>query len=117
VYQQVKNKLPFKYEDLGEQQLKNIPEPVRVWRVRWEESDSPQSKVQSLKGKVERQKPRKVSPSAFVFVLAVVVLVAGIIAVRYFPVSTPSTKHPTPKSNHRRLAHSPCHPECNEGSL
>jgi adenylate cyclase len=33
VYEQVKNKLALKYEDLGEQQVKNIAEPVRVWRV------------------------------------------------------------------------------------
>lgn len=33
VYEQVKNKLPLHYEDLGEQQVKNIAEPVRVWRV------------------------------------------------------------------------------------
>src|SRR5215813_12122450 len=33
VYQQIKNKLALAYEDLGEQRLKNIAEPVRVWRV------------------------------------------------------------------------------------
>jgi adenylate cyclase len=34
VYDQVKGKLPCAYTDLGEQQLHNIPEPVRVYRVR-----------------------------------------------------------------------------------
>ena len=29
----VKGKLGFDYEDLGEQTLKNIPEPVRAYRV------------------------------------------------------------------------------------
>src|SRR5262245_12612922 len=33
VYQQLKNKLTLVYEDLGPQTLKNIAEPVRVWRV------------------------------------------------------------------------------------
>jgi adenylate cyclase len=33
VYQQLKNKLALSYEDLGAQTLKNIAEPVRVWRV------------------------------------------------------------------------------------
>src|SRR6266852_927575 len=33
VYEQVKNKLALQYEDQGEQQVKNIAEPVRVWRV------------------------------------------------------------------------------------
>jgi adenylate cyclase len=96
VYQQVKNKLPLTYQDLGEQQLKNIPEPVQVWRVRWEGSDSPQSPVHSAKVKVESPKPRRVGTSVFVSVLVSVVLVAGIIAVRYFPVSTPSTQPLTP---------------------
>src|SRR5262249_7472578 len=30
---QVKGKLPYSYADLGEQRLRNIPEPVRVYRV------------------------------------------------------------------------------------
>jgi TolB-like protein/Flp pilus assembly protein TadD len=33
VYDQVKNKLGFEYEFLGEQEVKNIAEPVRVYRV------------------------------------------------------------------------------------
>ncbi|HJY80934.1 MAG TPA: adenylate/guanylate cyclase domain-containing protein [Candidatus Binatia bacterium] len=36
VYEQIKNKLTLHYEDLGEQVLKNIAEPVQVWRVRIE---------------------------------------------------------------------------------
>jgi adenylate cyclase len=49
VHDQVKNKLALTYEDLGEQQVKNIAEPVRVWRVQTEESASPKSQVQSPK--------------------------------------------------------------------
>ena len=33
VYQEVKSKLALGYEDLGEQKLKNIAEPLRVYRV------------------------------------------------------------------------------------
>src|SRR5881398_2593023 len=36
VYDQVKNKLALDYEDLGVQAVKNIAEPVRVYRVRIE---------------------------------------------------------------------------------
>jgi adenylate cyclase len=86
VYDQVEHKLPFRYEYLGEQQVKNIRKPVRAYRGRWEEAESPQSKVQSLKGKVESPQPRRVGTSVSVLV------VAGIIAVRYFPVSPPSTQ-------------------------
>ncbi len=34
VHDQVRDRLPFHFEDLGEQQVKNIARPVRVWRVR-----------------------------------------------------------------------------------
>ncbi|MDJ0610562.1 MAG: adenylate/guanylate cyclase domain-containing protein [Kiloniellales bacterium] len=33
VYDEVRNKLPLGLEDLGEQEVKNIPEPVRAYRV------------------------------------------------------------------------------------
>jgi adenylate cyclase len=33
VHEHTRNKLSLQYEDLGEQQVKNIAEPVRVWRV------------------------------------------------------------------------------------
>ncbi|NIM98214.1 MAG: tetratricopeptide repeat protein [candidate division Zixibacteria bacterium] len=36
VYEEVKGKLGLEYEYLGEQAVKNIPEPVRVYRVRME---------------------------------------------------------------------------------
>jgi adenylate cyclase len=36
--EQVRGKLPLVYEDLGEQALKNIPNPVRAFRVRIEDS-------------------------------------------------------------------------------
>src|ERR1700719_3213992 len=34
VHDQVRDRLPFIFEDLGEQQVKNIARPVRVYRVR-----------------------------------------------------------------------------------
>lgn len=33
VYGQIRNKLPWGYEDLGEHAVKNIPEPVRVYKI------------------------------------------------------------------------------------
>jgi len=38
VYQQLRNKLALTYEDLGARTLKNIAEPVRVWRVVMDEA-------------------------------------------------------------------------------
>jgi adenylate cyclase len=34
VYDHVRDRLPFAFEDIGEQQVKNISRPVRVYRVR-----------------------------------------------------------------------------------
>jgi adenylate cyclase len=41
VYDQVKNKLALAYEDLGPQTLKNVREPVRVYRVKAGADDAP----------------------------------------------------------------------------
>src|SRR5712692_1405217 len=54
VYEQVKNKLALSCEDLGEQTVKNIVEPVRVWRIRLEEAESPKSEVRSPESKGDR---------------------------------------------------------------
>ncbi len=40
VYEEVRNKLSANFEDLGERQVKNIPEPVRVYRWTGEAADS-----------------------------------------------------------------------------
>src|SRR5262249_38789326 len=34
VHEQIRDRLALRYEDLGEQSVKNIARPVRVWRVR-----------------------------------------------------------------------------------
>src|SRR5712675_1348504 len=41
VYDHVRDRLPFVFEDLGEQQVKNITRPVRVYRVRDTAAKSP----------------------------------------------------------------------------
>src|SRR5215469_12527348 len=38
VYDHVRDRLPFVFEDLGEQRVKNIARPVRVYRIRFTES-------------------------------------------------------------------------------
>ena len=44
VHDQVRDRLPFAFEDLGEQQVKNIARPVRVYRVR----DTPAKSTSTL---------------------------------------------------------------------
>ncbi|MET1027635.1 MAG: adenylate/guanylate cyclase domain-containing protein [Dongiaceae bacterium] len=39
VHEQVRNKLPFTYEDLGPCKVKNVAKPVRALRVRWDGQD------------------------------------------------------------------------------
>jgi adenylate cyclase len=89
VYQQVKHKLSVQYQDLGEQTLKNIPEPVRVWRVVLEEAYKPQSTVQSAKVKGESPKPRRVGTNVLVsvFVFVSVLLIAGLVIFRFSSLS------------------------------
>src|SRR5437879_5940552 len=45
VYEHIKNKLALGYEYLGEQTVKNIAEPVRVWRVVMGEKVAPEATV------------------------------------------------------------------------
>ncbi len=87
VHEHIKNKLRLAYEDLGEQVVKNIAEPVRVWRVQAEESESPKSQVQSPKSKIEGPKSRRVGTAHRPWVVGGVgglLLIAGtILATRY----------------------------------
>src|SRR5438874_3408222 len=48
VHDQVRDRLPFVFEDLGEQQVKNIARPVRVYRVRDAAATSPPATQPSL---------------------------------------------------------------------
>jgi adenylate cyclase len=60
VYDQVKNKLALKYENLGEQTVKNIAEPVRVFRIQTEQDSASQKAEDSAnqKAKVKGQKSK-----------------------------------------------------------
>jgi adenylate cyclase len=105
VYDQVKTKLTLGYEWLGEQTVKNIVEPVRVWRVRLDEAGasgeagSPKFEVQGPKSKVQGPKPRRVGtvylPRAAALAATGILLLVGIIvAVQYL-----SLRPPVPSAN------------------
>src|ERR1700752_3019806 len=51
VYDQVRDRLPFVFEDLGEQQVKNIARPVRVYRIREAAPKAPAQPVLPLPDK------------------------------------------------------------------
>src|SRR5512136_2478474 len=57
-YQQIENKLPLKYDYLGEHEVKNIAKPVRVYRAQIESGEPSQVKV---KTKVEGKKLKYVT--------------------------------------------------------
>jgi len=50
VYDQVRDRLPFVFEDLGEQRVKNIARPIRVYRVR----DTPASPPRAHRHQLHR---------------------------------------------------------------
>src|SRR5262245_43356501 len=93
VYDQVKNKLRLKYEDLGEQAVKNIAEPVRVYRIRVEESSGCQ---------VASPKDRRAGSArrnwALVTVSSVLLVAATLVAVRYLSSPIPNSQSPIPNT-------------------
>jgi len=78
VYEHVKNKLALGYEYQGEQTVKNIAEPVRVYRIRMDVGAAA-LKVGSQKRPVPRHRQR----SALV-VAAVLIVGVGAVAIWYF---------------------------------
>jgi protein-S-isoprenylcysteine O-methyltransferase Ste14 len=46
IHEQVHAKLPLRFEDLGEQRVKNIPRPVHVYRIRWQDSSAAQPAIE-----------------------------------------------------------------------
>jgi adenylate cyclase len=88
VHEHVKNKLTLNYEDLGEQVVKNIAEPVRVWRVQLEESGSPASGLRSPASKGDSRKSRKVGTAyrswAVGTVIGLLFIAGTLAALRYF---------------------------------
>ena len=72
-YEQIENKLPLRYDYLGEHEVKNITKPVRVYRARIEPEQPSQAKV---KVKVEGKRWKYSTIAAMV-----VVIIAAAVAV------------------------------------
>jgi adenylate cyclase len=82
-YQQIENKLPLRYDYLGEHEVKNIAKPVRVYRARIE-ADAGPPKL----GKKKKPSPKRL-PKAALAIIAVVVI-AGAVTLYQFVL------HPSP---------------------
>jgi TolB-like protein/class 3 adenylate cyclase len=76
-YQQIENKLPLRYDYLGEHEVKNIAKPVRVYCARIE-ADAGPSKL----GKEKKPAQRRLPNAAFAIIA--VVVIAGLVALYQF---------------------------------
>ena len=112
VYDQIKSKIPFNYDYLGEQVVKNIVEPVRVYRlvlrvpsplagepvlslVERGQGEGIAKEAERQKAKVERQS-RRVRPAHRTLLTGLLLVAITIAVVHYFPFLFPSTQSPTP---------------------
>jgi adenylate cyclase len=87
-YDHVKNKLPLRYDYQGEQTVKNIEDPVRLYRVLME-PEGPTKATGEAEPKLKRRK-------LALAVLALVLLLAIAVGVSNFYLRPPSSK-PTPE--------------------
>jgi adenylate cyclase len=78
-YEQIENKLPLKYQYLGEHQVKNITKPVRAYRAQIE----PEGAIE------KKAKPRPWQRPAMGLVVAVIVVVAAIVIWKLYTPSAP----------------------------
>jgi class 3 adenylate cyclase len=115
VFEEVESKLPLTFEYQGEQTVKNIMKPVRVYRAVLEESLSPHaaslpSPAQRSRFKVQRMW-RRVRPAHQLIIVAGLVLIAGVmITVRYGLFSSFGIPHSALRRRSRRCCPYPTSP-------
>ena len=78
-YEQIENKLPLRYEYLGEHDVKNIAKPVRVYRAQIELREPSEAKV-----KAKREGKARVRKRVYLFLVIGVVVVAAAAALWQF---------------------------------
>jgi adenylate cyclase len=76
-YEQIENKLPLRYDYLGEHEVKNIAKPVRVYRARIEPEAAP-----SKLGKEKKPVGKRLSKAAFAIIAAV--MIVGLVTLYQF---------------------------------
>ena len=85
VYDSIKNKLSLSYESLGEHTVKNISEPVRVYRMRV----GPEAAAPAVKEKKAVPKRWRLAAMAGI---AALILVVGAVAIWHFYLRRPSVE-------------------------
>jgi adenylate cyclase len=83
-YQQIENKLPLRYDYLGEHEVKNIAKPVRVYRARIE-ADAGPSKLGEKKKPAQRRLPK-----VALGIIAVAVIAGAVILYQFVLRPSPS---------------------------
>jgi len=83
-YEQIENKLPLRYEYLGEHEVKNIARPVRVYRAQIEPEAAP-----SKLGKEKKPAQKRLSKAALA-IIAVVVIAGAVTLYQFVLRSSPS---------------------------
>ena len=91
-YEQIENKLPLRYEYLGEHEVKNIVKPVRAYRAQIEPGEPSEAKV---KAKVKRKNWK------YVVIAATVIVIIAVVALWQF-VLRPSP--PVEKADLKKMA-------------
>jgi class 3 adenylate cyclase len=86
VHEQIRNKLALNYEDLGEQAVNNITEPVRVYRVLPEASAT-----ERAGGKRKAQATRKYIRRGVLSMAGLAIIAATIIFVQHLSLRPPTT--------------------------
>jgi adenylate cyclase len=76
-YQQIENKLPLRYDYLGEHEVKNIAKPVRVYCARIE-ADAGPSKLGKEKKPIQKRLPKAA------LAIIVVIVIAGLVVLYQF---------------------------------
>ena len=92
VHQQVSNKLALGYEDLGPQRVKNIAEPVRVWRV----LADPETAAAYAASRKKAQAKRKYLRSGTWSIGGLAIIVGTIVIVQHLSLRPPSTSASIP---------------------
>jgi adenylate cyclase len=95
VHDQVRDRLLLAYEDVGEQAVKNIARPVRVWRVLLDGATSPLRKTRRI--------PRKYWRSGVLSLTGLAIVIATIILVQHVSLKPQPTHASIPASEKRSL--------------
>ena len=125
VYDQVENKLALGYEYVGEQEVKNIAKPVRMFRIRLE-PDTASSNTHSVLRQAQHERtptPVTLSPSTSseqalskgalqkrrggLLLVGLVLIVGGIVTIRYLPFLFPTPQPPAPSTQSLPLPDKP----------